>query len=77
MTINMNIREFITKLQNLPEDKKKIILWAIVVFVALILCFIWFKISVVRFARIEESMKKTDIPLVNSNLDNFNTEENK
>ncbi|MCX6718730.1 MAG: hypothetical protein NTY81_04010 [Candidatus Staskawiczbacteria bacterium] len=37
----MKIREFIIKLQNLPEQKKKIILWTIVVILAVIMGYFW------------------------------------
>lgn len=69
----MNIRDFIIKLQGLPDNKKKIILWTIVAFLALGMGFLWFKISIARLAKIEESMKKIDIPSIEIN----NTEENK
>jgi len=53
---------FIERLQKLPENKKKIILWTIVAMLALMMGFLWFKISISRFARIEESIKEIDIP---------------
>jgi len=56
----MQIKEFITKLQNLPENKKKIILWTIVAILALGLGFLWFKITASRFAKIEESIKNIE-----------------
>ena len=65
----MNFKEFITKLQNLPDKHKKIILWAIVALLALGMGFLWFKISIARLAKIEESMKKIDIPSINSNIE--------
>lgn len=58
----MNFKEFINKLQNLPEKQKKIILWSIVAVLGLILGFIWFKMAIIRFAKIEESMKKIELP---------------
>jgi len=71
----MNFKEFINKLQNLPDKQKKIILWSIVAVLGLILGFFWFKMAIIRFAKIEESMSKLDIPSVNYNIEN--TEENK
>ena len=61
----MNFKEFITKLQNLPDNQKKMILWTIVAILALGMGFLWFKISISRFAKIEESMKKIEIPSIN------------
>ncbi|MDO8659845.1 MAG: hypothetical protein Q7K54_04585 [Candidatus Parcubacteria bacterium] len=60
----MQIKEFITKLQNLPENKKKIILWTIVIVLALGLGFLWFKITMTRFSKIENSVKKIDFPSI-------------
>ena len=37
----MKIREFIAKLQNLPEKQKKTILWGIVAVLAIILGLFW------------------------------------
>lgn len=61
----MNLRDFITKLQGLPDKQKKIILWTIVALLALAMGFLWFKISIARFAKIEESIKKIDTPSIN------------
>ena len=55
----MNFKEFITKLQNLPDNQKKMILWTIVAILALGMGFLWFKISISRFAKIEESKELT------------------
>ncbi|MDO8486459.1 MAG: hypothetical protein Q7S77_02075 [Candidatus Staskawiczbacteria bacterium] len=60
----MQIKEFITKLQNLPLNQRKIILWVIVAMLALGLGFLWFKITMTRFSKIENSVKKIDIPSV-------------
>ena len=37
----VKIRDFIIKLQNLPESKKKIVLWTIVIILGLIMGFFW------------------------------------
>src|ERR1035437_10043264 len=37
----MSFREFITKLQNYPEHKKKIILWTIVIILGLPMAYFW------------------------------------
>lgn len=69
----MNIHSYIEKLRTLPDKQKKIILWTIVVILALGLGFLWFKTTVTRFAKIEEAVKKIDIP----SIDLPSTEENK
>ena len=62
---NLDFKKFIIKLQGLSDNKKKIILWIIVAILALGMGFLWFKISIGRLAKIEESMKKIDIPSIN------------
>jgi len=37
----MNFKEFITKLQNLPDKQKKIVLWTIVAVLAVIMGYFW------------------------------------
>ena len=61
----MNFNNFITKLQGLPDKQKKIVLWTIVVILTLVMGFFWFKATISRFAKIEESIKKIDIPSIN------------
>ena len=50
-------RAFIEKLQNLPENKKKIILWAVVVILAVIMGFFWVRGAINNFSKIGESVK--------------------
>jgi len=37
----VKIKEFIAKLQSLPENKKKIVLWTIVIILGLAMGFFW------------------------------------
>ena len=60
----MDIHSYIEKLRALPDKQKKIILWIIVIILALGLGFLWFKTTILRFAKIEESIKKIDIPSI-------------
>jgi len=62
----MNLKELITKLQNLPDDKKKIILWTIVVAVGLVMGFFWIKGAVNGLSKISGSVQKIEIPNLNS-----------
>lgn len=65
----MNFHNFIVKLRALSDKNKKIILWTIVVLLALGMGFLWFKITISRLAKLEEAMKKIDIPSINSNIE--------
>ena len=55
MDITPKIKQFVTYLQNLPENKKKIILWVIVSILGVILISIWFKVTVNRLSKIGEN----------------------
>jgi Cu/Ag efflux pump CusA len=49
----MKFSEHIKKLQNLPENKKKIILWTIVIILGLALSFFWIRATVNRLSHID------------------------
>jgi len=55
------IRIFITKLQNLPEQKKKIILWTVVGILAVIMGFFWIRGAINNFSKIGESVKSINL----------------
>ena len=57
----MKIKEFITKLQNLPEQKKKIILWTIVAILGLIMGFFWIRGAINGISKIGESVKTINL----------------
>ena len=65
----MNIKNYVEKLRALPDKQKKIILWTVVVVLGLVMSFFWFKISMERFEKMEESIKKTDIPSIDLNIE--------
>jgi len=46
----MKIKEFLKKLQDLPEKKKKIILWVIVAIIGIILAKFWLVMAEKRIA---------------------------
>ena len=54
MTITPKIKAFVEKLQGLPENKKKIILWATMAVVGLILGFIFFGVISRRLKSINQ-----------------------
>jgi polyferredoxin len=62
------IRNFLTKLQSLPEYKKKIILWVIVAILAVVMGFFWVREVVDNFSKIGESVKSINLPKVNINM---------
>jgi len=62
----MSFRDFILKLQNLSDQKKKIILWTIVVILAVIMGFFWIKGTINTLSKIGESAQNTKIPQINT-----------
>lgn len=73
----MDINSYIKKLRALPEKQKKIILWTIVVVVAMGMVFFWFKVSIKRLEKLEESVKKIDIPSIEiKNIEEISDTEN-
>lgn len=74
MKFVLKIAEFIKKLQSLPEEKKKIILWTIVIILGLILSFFWITISKERLGKIDtkEIMKPLDVLIEKSQTPNGN-----
>lgn len=62
MRFVLKTAEFIRKLQNMPEEKKKAILWTIVIILGLILSFFWITMSKERLGKIDtkEMMKPLD-----------------
>ncbi len=61
------IKNYLEKLRALPDKQKKIILWGIITILALGLGFFWFKNTVTRFSKIEESIKKINFPSIEKN----------
>ncbi len=62
MDILESIRKFVVKLQELPEHKKKIILWTIVVILAIVMGIFWIKGALGSFSRIGENLGKIEMP---------------
>jgi hypothetical protein len=60
----VNFKEYITKLQNLPEQKKKIILWVIVGIVAIVMGYFWSKSAAVNFSKIGQELQKIELPKI-------------
>ena len=68
MSFKTKTKEYLTKLQNLPEQQKKIILWTIVVILGLILGIFWIKGAMYNLSKIGESMGDINIPLNPENI---------
>lgn len=68
----MNIREFITKLQNLPEKQKKIILWAIVVILGLIMGYFWINGAMNNLQKLGENVSQIKLPEIQTQSDENN-----
>jgi cell division protein FtsL len=49
----LKIKNYVTKLQSLSENKKKIILWATVVFLGLIMGYFWVKSVIYKLNNLE------------------------
>lgn len=60
----MDFRTYLTKLQSLPDNQKKIVLWTIVAILAIIMGIFWLKISAERLSRLENSIKNTQFPQI-------------
>ncbi len=54
---NFKIKDLILKLQNLPENRKKIILWAIVVILGLIMGYFWINGAINNLSKIGQQVK--------------------
>ena len=62
----MNLRPHIEKLQNLPEHKKKIILWTVVVILGLVMGVFWFQGFIKTLSNIGGQMQNIKIPQINT-----------
>ena len=66
----MDVRNFFKKIQGLPESKKKIILWSIVIMLGLILLIWWIKNvqEAIRGFQKEELKKELNVPILEEKL---------
>jgi len=60
----MNFKESITKLQNLPDNQKKIVLWTIVGILAVIMGFFWVRGAISNFSKMGESLGNIEFPQI-------------
>jgi hypothetical protein len=64
MDFKAKLKEFLTKLQNLPEQNKKIILWSVVVILAIIMGIFWIKGAINNLSKIGESVNQIQFPQI-------------
>ena len=64
MNVVEKIINFLEKLQKLPEDRKKIILWSVVAVLAVVMGFFWIKGAINNFSKIGESIGKIEFPQI-------------
>ena len=62
--VGEKIRKYLEKLRALPENKKKIILWTVVVILGLPMAFFWTKSAMNSFSKFEDAIQKIEIPEV-------------
>ena len=63
MDIIAKLKSYLVKLQNLPDDNKKIILWTIVGIVAVIMLFFWLGGTINRLSKIKDiNIPKIEVP---------------
>jgi hypothetical protein len=58
-------RIFLEKLQNLPDNKKKIILWTIVIILAATMGFFWINETMNGLSKLSKSAKSINLPDTN------------
>lgn len=61
----MNKKRGITRLQELPESQRKIILWAVVIIFGLVLLFWWVQGLKTRFEHLQGQEGTVQLPVVN------------
>ena len=64
----MNLKEYITKLQNLPDNKKRAILWSVVGIFAGVMGFFWIMSVRDKLPKIENAVKSVKLPEVKMDL---------
>lgn len=69
MDIKKKSKEFLIKLQNLPDQQKKIILWTIVAILAIIMGFFWVKSAINNFSKIGESVQNIKFSQIGQTAD--------
>lgn len=64
MPFTEKFRNFIIKLQNLPEQKKKIVLWTIVSVLAVIMGFFWIKGGINTFSELGQNLQSVKLETI-------------
>lgn len=58
----MDFHNYLEKLRALPDQQKKIIMWAVVIVLAVLLTIVWFNLSAKRVFQIQQEFKKVELP---------------
>ncbi|MCX6721866.1 MAG: hypothetical protein NTY04_01610 [Candidatus Staskawiczbacteria bacterium] len=66
MNIAKKSKDFLIKLQDLSDTKKKIILWTVVIIIGLFMGFFWVKEAKTSFLNISKSIQNTKMPEINT-----------
>lgn len=64
MKIGEKIRETLVKLQSLPEQKKKVVLWTIVAVLAVVMGIFWVKASITNLSKLDQEVNKIELPKI-------------
>jgi hypothetical protein len=65
MKIAEKIKNFLAKLQNLPDNKKKIILWTIVVIAGVVMGSFWIKGTIKNISKVGDTIQSIKMPEIN------------
>ncbi len=62
VNLKLKVKDFVDKLRDLPENKKKIILWAIVVVLGFIMGYFWVKSVIYKLNNLESINLNIELP---------------
>jgi len=68
--MKIDFKAYLQKLQNLPEDKKKIVLWVIVAVLAVVMGLFWAVGAINSLSKIGESAGNIELPEFDNILQN-------
>jgi hypothetical protein len=64
--LKLKIENFLNELRALPEKKKIVILWSIVIILGLIMGFFWVKTTIVRVKKMGQEFSNIKIPEIDT-----------
>lgn len=66
MDLAFKIKNFLEKLQNLPDNKKKVVLWTIVAIIGLTMGYFWIRGAMDNLSKIGQNMGKINFPSIDT-----------